>query len=349
MKIFTYEVKVGLLAFIALALAFWGYKFIIGQNLLKRSNVFYVEYDNVGLLKISTPVTINGVEIGFVSQIEPVVEKDNVLVTLNLNKGIMIPKETVAELRIEGFMGGKSVSLSYKKPCNGADCAQSGDFLQGKVMGMLGSMVAPEELESYMSIIQLGLKQTIDTLNSQLLGQNAEGPLAESLHHLQGTLSNLQHATGELDVLLSHSSGDIQGSLRSLRSISQNIAASNARITSLIANAEKFSGQLDQVNLQKTVTELDETLSGLKTTLHSANQTFSDVNGVLHNLQEGKGSLGKLLNEDGLYNDLNGISQKTDSLLEDIQARPYRYIPLKSRAKVQRFDRMDASQQKSGN
>ncbi|MEY4105790.1 MAG: hypothetical protein RL181_132 [Bacteroidota bacterium] len=342
MKIFSNEVKIGLLAAIALSLAFWGYKFIQGRNLLKRSNIYYVEYDNVSLLKLSTPVTINGVQVGFVSEIQPVMSKDNVLVTLSLEKDVRIPKNTLAELREEGFMGGKSVALRYQAACSGEDCAQSGDYIQGRVFGMLGSMVSPDELNTYLSIVQSGLKNILDSLNQQLLSKDAQGPLAESLRNLQGTLANLNHSTAQLDALMASSSGDIAGSLRNMRSISQNIAASNARISSLIANAEKFSGQLDKVNLEKTMAELDATLGGLKKTVQSADQTFSGINTIMADVNEGKGSLGKLLHDEKLYEDLSGLGQRTDSLITDIQERPYRYIPLKSRAKVKRFDRQDA-------
>ncbi len=344
MKIFSNEVKVGLLAIIALAVAFWGYKFIQGQNLLKRSNVYFVEYEDVSLMKISTPVTINGVEIGFVSNIQPMMNKDNVLVTLNLEKDVVIPKNTIAEIRAEGFMGGKSITLHYDQPCSGSDCAKSGDFIQGRIFGMLGSMVSPEELDSYLSIIQTGLKGVIDSLNHQLFSADAQGPLAESIQNLQGTLANLESSTGQLDALLANSSGDIQGTLKNMRSISQNISASNARISSLIANAEKFSGQLDEVNLKKTMAELDQTISGLQKTLNSADQTFSGINTVVGDINNGKGSIGKLLKEDGLYKDLTNLSGRTDSLISDFQNRPYRYMPLKSRAKVKRFDRQDAAQ-----
>lgn len=344
MKIFSNEVKIGLLAATALALAFWGYKFIQGRNLLKRSNIYYVEYDNVSLLKLSTPVTINGVQVGFVSEIQPVMSKDNVLVTLSLEKDVRIPKSTLAELREEGLMGGKSVALRYKEACSGEDCAQSGDYIQGRVFGMLGSMVSPDELDTYLSIVQSGLKGILDSLNRQLFSKDAQGPLAESLRDLQGTLANLNSSTAQLDALMANSSGDISGSLRNMRSISQNIAASNARISSLIANAEKFSGQLDKVNLEKTMAELDATLGGLKKTVQSADQTFNGINTIMDDVNQGKGSLGKLLHDEKLYEDLSGLGQRADSLVTDFQERPYRYIPLKSRAKVKRFDRQDAQQ-----
>ena len=344
MKFLSNEVRVGILAVLALALSFWGYQFIRGKNVLKLANTYYVEYENVSLLKVSTPVAINGVQVGFVSAITPVQEKNNVLVTLTLDKGVVIPKSTVAEIRAEGFMGGKSVTLFYTTPCSGPDCAKTGDFIQGKVLGMVGSMVSPGEMTLYMEIIKNGLQQTIDTLNQQLLSKDAQGPLAESMRDLQGALANLEGATGHLNGLLANSSGDIQGSLKNLRSVSQNIEASNAKISSLIANAEQFSQQLDQVNLQKTMAELDQTLAGLKTTIQTADKTFTGINTVVADIQNGKGSLGKLLQDDGLYEDLGGLSSRADSLITDFQDRPYRYMPLKSRIKVKRFDKLDAKE-----
>lgn len=336
------EIKVGLLAVVTLAISFWGFQYIRGKNMLKRSNLYYIEYADVNFLRVSSPVTINGVQVGFVTGITPIQESDNVLVTIDLEKDVVIPKSTLAEIRDLGFMGGKAVVLDYARPCSGPDCAKSGDYLQGRVLGMVGSMVTPEEMTEYMDILQKGLKGIIDTLNSQLLGKNAEGPLAESLRDLQGTLSNLNSSTGKLDALLANSSGNIEGSLKNLKSISANIESNNAKIGSLISNAEKFSRQLDQVSLQKTVGELDQTMAELRTAVKTANQTFAEINTVVEGVNSGKGSLGKLLQDDKAYNGLTAAGFRVDSLATDLQLHPYRYIPFKSRARVKRVDRLDA-------
>ena len=336
------EIKVGLLAVVTLAISFWGFQYIRGKNMLKKSNLYYIEYKDVNFLRVSSPVTINGVQVGFVTSITPIQESDNVLVTIDLEKDVVIPKSTLAEIRDLGFMGGKAVVLDYTRPCSGPDCAKSGDYLQGRVLGMVGSMVTPEEMTEYMDILQKGLKGIIDTLNRQLLGKDAEGALAESLRDLQGTLSNLNSSTGKLDALLANSSGNIEGSLKNLKSISANIESNNAKIGSLISNAEKFSRQLDQVSLQKTVGELDQTMAELRTAVKTANQTFTEINTVVEGVNSGKGSLGKLLQDDKVYNGLSAAGFRVDSLATDLQLHPYRYIPFKSRARVKRVDRLDA-------
>jgi phospholipid/cholesterol/gamma-HCH transport system substrate-binding protein len=336
------EIKVGLLAVVTLAVSFWGFQYIRGRNMLKRSNLYYIEYKDVNFLRVSSPVTINGVQVGFVTSITPIQESDNVLVTIDLEKDVVIPKSTLAEIRDLGFMGGKAIVLDYIRPCSGPDCAKSGDYLQGRVLGMIGSMVTPEEMTAYMDILQKGLKGAIDTLNRQLLGKDAEGPLAESLRDLQGTLANLNSSTGKLDALLANSSGNIEGSLKNLKSISANIQANNEKIGSLISNAEKFSRQLDQVSLQKTVGELDQTMAELRTAVKTANQTFAEINTVVEGVNAGKGSLGKLLQDDKAYNGLTAAGFRVDSLATDLQLHPYRYIPFKSRARVKRVDRLDA-------
>ena len=342
------EVKVGLLAIVTLAVSLWGFQFIRGKNMLKRTNLYYIEYKNVNLLKISSPVTINGVQVGFVSNIQPLQETDNVLVTIDLGKDVVIPKSTIAEIRDVGFMGGKAIVLDYERPCSGPDCAKTGDYLEGRVLGMIGSMVTPEELNEYMVALQKGLQGAIDTLNKQLLGKDAAGPLAESLRNLQGTFANLNSSTGKLDVLLANSSGNIEGSLKNLKSISANIQANNEKIGSLISNAEKFSRQLDQVSLQKTVGELDQTMLELRTAVKTANQTFAEINTVVEGVNAGKGSLGKLLQDDKVYNGLSAAGFRVDSLATDLQQHPYRYIPFKSRARVKRGDQLDAKE-KGGN
>lgn len=335
------EVKVALLAIMAIALSFWGYKFILGKNVLKDSNIYYVEYQDVDLMKTSSPVTIGGVQIGFVSEIKPLLDRQMVLVTLDLDKDIKIPKSTVAIIEVEGFMGGKSVTLQYDEPCSGDDCAQSGDYLRGVTNGMLASMMSQDELDQYLNTVERSLGAIADTLNKHLLSDEAEGPLPNSLRNLEATLANLEQTSGQLNSILYRSADDITGTMDNLNSISANLQASNEKIASIIDNTDKVSGDLADMELQKTLQEVDQAISQLRSTLNKADQAFVGINGIVGGLEAGEGTLGKLLKDGTLYEELSRLSSGVDSLAEDFQDRPYRYMPLKSRRKVKRYDRKD--------
>jgi phospholipid/cholesterol/gamma-HCH transport system substrate-binding protein len=90
------------------------------------------------------------------------------------------------------------------------------------------------------------------------------------------------------------------------------------------------------------MSEVDQTLAGLKTTLTKADQALGAVEGMMTDVKSGKGSLGKLLSSDSLYNNIDRLSASADSLASDLQKRPYRYIPLKGRKRVVRYDKLDA-------
>lgn len=339
------EIKVALLAIAALGLSYWGYKFIIGKNILKNSNVYYVEFDHVDLMQTSSPVTISGVQVGFVAEIAPIIEEQKVLVTLDLQKNLNIPKSTVAYLKATGFMGGKAIDLQYKIPCSGDDCAKSGDYLQGVSQGLLSSMLNEDEVNTYLTILKENIGSITDSLNQHLLGDQAEGPIANTLRSLETTMGHLASSSSQLNWILAQSANKVTGSLASVESITDNLESRNDKISTIIDNTASFSDQLSQLELAQTINSLNMAVANLESTLDQANQTFSGINKVVANLESGKGTLGLLLNDEDLYYELSTLSSRTDSLLEDLQERPYRYVPLKNRKKVLRYDRKDQANQ----
>ncbi len=339
------EVKIGILAVVTLAVSLWGYKFIMGRNLLRASNLYYVEYPSVDLLKKATDVTINGFPVGVVADLylKPNDPEKRVVVVLDLKREIQIPKNTRAVIVSTGFMGDKSVMLKYEKPCTGEDCAQSGDYLKGEVQGFMSYMLGGDgSLDSYMASIKNGFSDLLDTLNKQLLSDESNTPLAESVQDLRKSLANLESATNQLDQLMKRSGGKIDGTLGNLNAITGNLESKEKEINTLIDNFSTISTQVKEADLQQTLSEVKTTVVRLQTTLTGAEESLAGVNGILGKVNAGEGSLGKLLKDDALFNDLSGLSSRADSLVNDIQTRPYRYMPLKSRRKVKRFDRLDA-------
>jgi phospholipid/cholesterol/gamma-HCH transport system substrate-binding protein len=335
------EVKVGLLAVVAIALSFWGYKFIMGKNVLLKSNLYKVYYPNVDRMQVGTTIVINGVEVGNVASVRLLDDKNRTVeVMLDLRKGTQIPKNTTAVIISTGFMGGKAVVLEYDQPCSGPDCAESGDTLQGELRGLVGSMLMESQLESYMDIIRTGLEAVIDTLNSQLL-KDTDSPLGNSLQNMEAALANLNSASGQLDGLLRSSSGSIDGTLRNLNSVTGNLKENNQKINSILANTATLSNQLAAGDLEQTLKDVNDAIAGLRATLASADEALSGVSTMVGSIKSGEGSLGRLLTDEQLYDDIKGLSQRADSLVTDFQDRPYRYMPLKSRRKVKRFDRLD--------
>ncbi len=339
------EIKIGLLAITTLALSLWGYKYIMGRNILKRSNLYYVEYAQVDMLKKATDVTINGFPVGVVADIymKPNDPERRIVVVLDLNKDVQIPKDTRAVIAATSFMGDKSVILKYERPCSGPDCAQNGDYLKGETQGFVGYMLSGDgSFDAYITSIKQVFSDLIDTLNQQLLSAESNTPLAKSVQDLRKSLANLESATNQLDGILQRSGGKIDGTLSNLQSITGNLKRKEPQINALLDNFGTVSTQLKEADLKKTMEELRSSVSALKTSLQTTEKTLGSVQTLVQKVNTGEGSLGKLFQDDGLYYDLSQMSNKADSLITDIQSRPYRYMPLKSRRKVKKFDRLDA-------
>ena len=337
------EVKIGLLAIVAIAVSFWGYKFILGKNILSKSNSYKAYYERVDRMQVGTVVFVNGVDVGNVASVKLMDDPDRTVeVTIDLDPGMRVPKNTTAVIVATGFMGGKAVKLEYDKPCSGDDCAQPGDTFKGEFRDLLGSMVGEDAMEDYLEIVKVGLKDVIDTLNNALLSEDSNSPLSRSMKNLDSTLANLASTTTQIDALLRASSGNINGTLAHMEAITRNLKENNAKINSILSNADSLTGQLAAADLQKTLHEINGTITDFQTTLKTANQAIGGISDVVGQIKGGQGSLGKLLSDDDLYNRISKLSNNADSLVNDIQDRPYRYMPLKSRRKVNRYDEQDA-------
>ncbi len=337
---FSHETKIGLLVIIATALAIWGFKFIKGKNILSSSTLLYVEYDEIDRLATSTPVTIQGYQVGIVADIKfkNVNNKQIVEVMLDVDSGIKIPKNATASIVATGIMGGKAVVIDFDNPCEGASCVQSGDKLRGQFKNVLSSMMSTEDLGGYMNEVKSNVGPIVDTLKSRFTS-NGEGQ--QTMADVQEIIANLKSATGSLDKLMRNSSGKIDGLLANLESITSTINSSQTDIKGIITNANSFSAKMNALDLDKTLskanTALDATpelMDKLKGTLTEADKAAQQLTGLMQKVSNGEGSVGKLLSDDQLYTDLEKAMQNLDLLLQDFRLHPERYRRILSKKKI---------------
>lgn len=336
------EIKIALLVISALLVSVWGYKYIIGKNLLKKSNVYYVYYQNVNRINISTPVKYLGYQVGFVSEVTPNLEKELIRLTLDLDENMALPKGSTANILTETFMGGASIILTIPGGCSG-NCLPSGSIIGGKNLGILGSMVDKDDLKTYIKVFQEGISVLIDSLSQQMNSGDADSKMGKSIDNLAKTIENLELLTRQMNGIMSASGKNINQSMASLSSILKNIETNNEEITNLLGNVRDISKQIKDGDAKKSMEAINTTLSGLQMTLKSADTTFSGLNNIIANVNAGKGSLGKLVKDDELVNNIQDLSKHLDSLLLDLKVRPYRYIPLKSQKKTEKIDRQKVS------
>jgi phospholipid/cholesterol/gamma-HCH transport system substrate-binding protein len=334
------EIKIALLVITALLVSIWGYKYIIGKNLLKKSNVYYVDYQNVNRITISTPVKYLGYQVGFVSEVTPNLEKELIRLTLDLDENMALPKGSTANILTETFMGGASIILTIPGGCSG-NCLPSGSVIGGKNLGILGSMVDKDDLKTYIKVFQEGISVLIDSLSQQMASGDSDSKMGKSIDDLSKTIENLELLTRQMNGIMSASGKNINQSMASLSSILKNIETNNEEITNLLGNVSDISKQIKDGDAKKSMEAINSTLTGLQMTLKSADTTFSGLNDIITNVNAGKGSLGKLVKDDELVNNIQDLSKHLDSLLLDLKERPYRYIPLKSKKKTEKIDRQN--------
>ncbi len=339
------ETKVGILAVVAIALLIWGYKFLKGQNILTSSNILYVEYEQVDMLSISSPVLINGFQVGVIANMYLKPEDMKTIVTvLDIDRGVNIPKNTIAEIISTDITGGKGINLNFNGPCSGDDCAKSGDYLKGATKGILQSMVPQDELAQYLEQLGSTVSEVLDTINQKLTDPNAEG-VGKAFQDFSATLENLNATTGRLNNLLARSSGNIESSLKNVDALTSKLNDNMASVDSILANTAAITAQLKEIDLKKTIEETgdnaNEAIAKLQGTLDTADKAMAELTSLLNGIKAGKGTMGKLFTDEELYNSLNATSKQLQEFLKDLENSPYRYIPLKSRKKIQRYDRKD--------
>lgn len=321
------ETKIGILATVAILISIIGYKFLKGQDVFNKTEEFYVEYKNIEQLSNAAAVLINGFEVGTVKKIyiKPEDQK-TIIVVLNIKGGIKIPKDAVAAIKPSGLVGGKVIEIMFKNTCADGTCAVDGDYLKGVTTGMLDALVGKDQLDSYLEQLKYGLTDIYDTISSISSGPNAKGGLSKTINDINAIIANLKQSTLELQIITKASAQSFPLILNNLQDVTKNLSANNAKINAILANTEKFSGNLTTLDLAKTNANLNTTMSSLDQTLKTTELTLNNLKSMTAGINEGQGTLGKLLKDEQLYNNLNQTSRNLDLLLQDFRLNPKRYV-----------------------
>jgi phospholipid/cholesterol/gamma-HCH transport system substrate-binding protein len=326
------EIKIALLALAALALGFWGFKFLKGQNVLTTSKTFYVKYDNVDQLRPSSPVFIKGFQVGMVKDMYIDKTDDKTIITvLSIEGKVDIPKDAIASIIGLSLMGGKAIEIIITRPCDG-DCAESGDYLIGGSKSLIQSLLGnPEDFDAYTDRLKKGLSIDFDSLARA----NPNG-VAGSVVALDNSLHNIELMTKQLNEILSLNKQSIAAITGNFASISGTIKANDKNISDAIANLSALSAQLKDAGLDQTtkkassaIDSVTMSLASLRGTLAATTGTINRVDTLAQNLVRGKGLVGKTLTDEELYNNLVSTSRHLHLLLQDLRLHPTRYNTVK--------------------
>lgn len=329
------EARIGILASLTIFAAIWGYKFLKSESIIDRSLLLNADFQSVEQLTKSSPVFFRGVEIGTVKDF--VFQANNGMkptIVLKINQNPGIPKDAIVALFNNGALSGKAVELRFDKPCEGGNCAQSGDVLRGVSIDMLESMLGkPDALDPYLSKMTTGMRGVFDTLKYDL--QQPDNEVGKSLRDIQATLASLRATTAALNQVMAASAGSLNATMKSAAGITENLNRNNDKITSLLSNINEVTGKantLDFAKMNKATEGVGQNLEELKKTLTETQTTLKGLNTTFQKVSGGEGTFGQFVTNDSVYHSLNLTLLQTNALMQDLRLNPKRYLNIFKRS-----------------
>lgn len=299
------ETRVGLLAIIAIAVLIIGYSYLKGNDVFSDDNTYYSYYERVDGLTVSKPVLVNGYQIGRVSQLE-LLEDGRIKAEFKVNSKHNIPSNTIAKISSTDLLGGKAIVFQYG---NSTTYAPDGSELEAENLKDFFDQVEP--IQKKASDIAAVLDSVLTSVNLTL-NDDFRKDFDRSMHSIANSLESLEGITGQLNNLMVQEKGRISDILKNAESITANLQANNDQITSLLQNLNQISDQVAKANFANTI--------------ESANTAMADLQQIVNKIENGEGTIGLLLKDEELYNNLKSASENLDNLLIDMKSRPGRYI-----------------------
>lgn len=286
----TKEIKIALVAIVGILVMYFGINFLKGMNLFSTNNTYFITFDDIQGLGASTPIYADGYKVGTVDGLEyDYKENGPIKVKVDINKDLRIPQGSKAEI-VKDLMGNLQVNLLLAN--NPRERVEPGGIIPGAVNG--GMMDKAANLVPVVEKMLPRLDSILTSVNALL----ADPALAASLHNVETITSNLTVSTRELNTLMAGLNKQVPGMVR------------------------KANGVLDNTNrLTANLASLD-----VQGTLNKVNQTLESAHQFTEKLNSNQGSLGLLMNDTKLYDNLTSTMSHADSLVIDLKAHPKRYV-----------------------
>lgn len=285
-------VKIGFFTLLAIGILYLGITYLKGLSISARSKTYYVAMNDVTGINVATRVFVNGYKVGSVRKMEYDYRNNGeTILTLTLDPDIKLPQGTQVQVA-QTLLSGALVNLVLPE-------GETGAYLKAKDTIPMSTRPSAKSLEQLQSEFVPRLSTTLSRMDSVLLQANA----ILSNPNIEPTLADVRQSAQHINA----SSAQLQQSLRSLPTIM-------GRIDHTSANVESFASRLDSLQLQETIANLESTSRELKSFTQRLNQS--------------NGTVGRLLNEDGLYNRIDSVTTSLDALIRDIKANPKKYVKL---------------------
>ena len=296
---FNKEIKIGFLAIIGIMMSVFSYNYLKGINLFEKNRKFKVTYSKVDGLSMSNPVTLNGFKIGKVHKIN--FNRENtreLIVDIIIENDVIFPKTSTAELYETGLIGGKAIAIipDYK---NDSTIALDGDFLKGVLkpgLTELVNQILPQvqlQLESVMQSAEV----VFENIN-KLFDEETKTELKSSIKEFSLLTQNLSNTSRRVSDLIEKSAPGIELTINDLKDTSNNLKS----ITDSVS--------------KKDISDLTNNL----------NELVKNLNKVSKNLNNSNGTMGMLIQDKSIYENLEKATNELNILIEDVKLNPSRYI-----------------------
>lgn len=285
------EIKVGVLALVCMFLLIFGFNYLKGVNIFSSVLDYHGRYVELKGLTEQAPVYVRGYKVGQVNQIRYDFTKDSAFVVdVSINKDIDLPIGTQMVLVSDGLLGGMAIELRIPTAEVGKDRYKRGDFIP--------TMIVPGLIES----IEAGVLNNIDAtiVEARVLVENLNRQLSDD---------HLQHALANIDNI----SEDLAGSSKELKKImTTKVPGIVEGVDTVVDNVRVITDDIRRADLNATVARADAAID--------------QVYNLIADVRSDKGTLGMLINDKTLYNNINTTVVSADSLLVDLKAHPKRYV-----------------------
>ncbi|MCO5723303.1 MlaD family protein [Robiginitalea marina] len=291
------EIKTGIIVIGGILLFILGFSYLKSSPLFDNSKTFYAVYTHIGGLQPGTQVSINGFSVGKVQDIRFQDATGRLLVTFSVDKDFEFSRNSIAELYDTGIIGGKGIQIV--PVLDGAEMARSGDTLPTQIRPGLTELV-----QQKLSPLQLKVEDAVTNADSllanfnQVLDEPTKRNLRESVEGLNQLIASLQTTSGRLDRFLEANQSQLDSAI--------------GNISEITANFSKISDSLAQAGLSQAVRNMESSLARL--------------DDLLGRIANGEGTMGRLMKDEALYENLAEASRELDLLLQDFRLNPKRYV-----------------------
>ena len=297
------EIKVGLLAIVAIAALVIGFNFLRGSNLFSSASTYYATYPNVEGLNVGAPVILNGIKVGQVKNLQLQPDKGNVVrVALEMQEGVVLGDSTLAS-HGGTLLGSKTISLALGR---NSKIFKGGEELRTQSdTGIAGLATA---LQARALPVLSSLDSTLRHVNS-IINKDAQT-------NIQGTLLSARNSTEALQRLIESNQRNINQITSNLVQMSSALNKTTTKLDRIAVNFSQLSDSLKDAPVGPALRRLNATMAEAQSTVASLNRALNDKNS----------SMGKLLNDSTLYNNLTATTASSNDLLVDFKANPKRYV-----------------------